>query len=78
MDNKVAVVPDYKYLVKCKNVMKDSSFLKYDSIVGRWYFGMKSDSIEIHLYHTKEELEAGGFGGVFDNPMFEVVEEENE
>ena len=67
-----------KYLVKCKNVMKDSSFLKYDSIVGRWYFGMKSGSIEIHLYHTKEELEAGGFGGVFDNPMFEVVEVEDD
>lgn len=65
-----------KYLVKCKNVMKDSSFLKYDSIVGRWYFGMKSDSIEIHLYHTKEELEVGGFGEVFGNPMFEVKEVE--
>lgn len=68
---------DKKYLVKCKNVMKDSSFLKYDSIVGRWYFGMKSDSIEIHLYHTKEELEAGGFGGVFYSSLFEVEEESN-
>ena len=56
--------------------MKDLSFLKYDSILGRWYFGMKSDSIEIHLYHTKEELEVGGFGEVFGNPMFEVKEVE--
>lgn len=72
------VKEEKKYLVKCKNVMKDSSFLKYDSIVGRWYFDMKSGSIEIHLYHTKEELEAGGFGGVFDNPMFEVEEESND
>lgn len=39
---------------------------------------MKSDSIEIHLYHTKEELEAGGFGGVFGNPLFEVEEKNNE
>ena len=76
--NGYKIEEDKKYLVKCKNVMKDSSFLKYDSIVGRWYFGMKSDSIEIHLYHTKEELEAGGFGGVFDNPMFEVVEVEDD
>lgn len=67
-----------KYLVKFKNVIKDSSFLKYDSIVGKWYFGMKSDSIAVHLYHTKEELEAGGFGGVFDNPMFEVKEKNND
>ena len=26
--------------------------------------------------HTKSELEAAGFGGVFDNPMFEVEEVE--
>lgn len=31
---------------------------------------------EIHLYHTKEELEVGGFGEVFGNPMFEVKEVE--
>lgn len=63
-----------KYLVKCKNVMKDSSFLKYDSIVGRWYFGMKSDSIEIHLYHTKEELIEGGFEWIFSCEGVEVEE----
>ena len=67
-----------KYKVKFKKVVKDSSCLKYDGVVGKWYFGMESDSIAIRLYHTKEELEAGGFGGVFDNPMFEVVEVENE
>lgn len=76
--NGYKIEEDKKYLVECKNVMKDSSFLKYDSIVGRWYFGMKRDSIEIHLYHTKEELIEGGFGGVFDNPMFEVEEESND
>lgn len=67
-----------KYKVKFKNVVKDSSCLKYDGVVGKWYFGMENDSIAIHLYHTKEELEAGGFGGVFDNPMFEVVEVEDD
>lgn len=65
-----------KYKVKFKNVVKDSSYLKYDGVVGKWYFGMKSNSIAIRLYHTKEELEAGGFGGVFDNPMFEIEEVE--
>lgn len=74
--NGYKIEEDKKYLVKCKNVMNVSSFLKYDSTVGRWYFGMKSDSIEIHLYHTKEELEVGGFGEVFGNPMFEVKEVE--
>lgn len=28
------------------------------------------------IYHTKDELESGGFSGVFDNPMFEVEEVE--
>lgn len=65
-----------KYKVKFKNVVKDSSCLKYDGVVRKWCFGMESDSIAIRLYHTKEELEAGGFGGVFGNPMFEVVEVE--
>lgn len=74
--NGYKIEEDKKYLVKCKNVMEGSSFLKYDSIVGRWYFGMKSYSIEIHLYHTKEELEAGGFGDVFNSQLFEVKEVE--
>lgn len=65
-----------KYKVKFKNVVKDSSCLKYDSVVGKWYFGMESNSIAIRLYHTKEELEAGGFGEVFNSPLFEVEEVE--
>lgn len=70
------VEEEKKYLVKFKNIVKDSSCLKYDCIVGKWYFGMESASTAIRLYHTKEELEAGGFNEVFYNSMFEVVEEE--
>lgn len=65
-----------KYKVKFKNVVKDSSCLKYDGVVGKWYFGMESDSIAIHLYHTKEEIEEAGFGEVFNSPLFEVEEVE--
>lgn len=72
------VKEEKKYKVKFKNVVKDSSCLKYDCIVGKWYFGMDSDSIAIRLYHTKDELEAGGFGEVFNNPLFEVEEVLNE
>ena len=63
-----------KYKVKFKNVVKDSSCLKYDGVVGKWYFGMENDSIAIRLYHTKEELESGGLGEVFNSPLFEVEE----
>ena len=68
------VKEEKKYKVKFKNVVKDSSCLKYDGIVGKWYFGMDRDSIAIRLYHTKDELEAGGFGEVFNNPLVEVEE----
>lgn len=65
-----------KYKVKFNNVVKDSSCLKYDGVVGRWYFGMESDSIAIRLYHTQKELEDAGFGEVFNSKMFEVKEVE--
>lgn len=68
------VEEEKKYLVKFKNIVKDSSCLKYDCVVGKWYFGMESASTVIRLYHTKEELEAGGFNEVFYNSMFEIVE----
>lgn len=70
------VEEEKKYLVKFKNIVKDSSCLKYDCVVGKWYFGMESASTAIRLYHTKEELEAGGFNEVFYNSMFEIVEVE--
>ena len=65
-----------KYKVKFNNVVKDSSCLKYDCVVGKWYFGMESDSIAIRLYHTRKELEDAGFGEVFNSKMFEVKEVE--
>lgn len=68
------VEEEKKYLVKFKNIVKDSSCLKYDCVVGKWYFGMESASTAIRLYHTKEELEAGGFNEVFYDSMFEMVE----
>lgn len=67
-----------KYLVKFKNITKDSSFLKYDGVVGKWYFGMNGDTIAIRLHHTKEELEQGNFGWVFSCEGVEVREVEDD
>lgn len=63
-----------KYLIKFKNITKDSSFLKYDGVVGKWYFGMNGESTAIRLHHTKEELTEGGFGWVFSCEGVEVEE----
>lgn len=70
------VEQEKKYLVKFKNITKDSSFLKYDGVVGKWYFGMNGESIAIRLHHTKEELISGGFGWIFSCEGVEVEEVE--
>lgn len=63
-----------KYLVKMKGDIQEN-ILVYGYGVKRYFFSSYMYGNR-RTYHTKEELEAGGFGGVFDNPMFEVVEEE--
>lgn len=72
------VKEEEKYIVKFKNIIKDSSFLKYDCIVKKWYFGMKGENIAVRLHHTKEELIEAGFEEVFDSSLFEVEEKNNE
>lgn len=63
-----------KYLVKFKNITKDSSFLKYDGVVGKWYFGMNGETMAVRLYHTKDELIEGGFEWILSCEGVEVEE----
>lgn len=66
-----------KYLVKLKGVIDGTKVLKHNMNNGSWYLGISFESKDLKDIHTKEELEAGGFGGVFNNPMFEVEEMKN-
>lgn len=61
-----------KYLVKIKGDIEEN-ILVYGYGVKRYFFSSYMYGNR-RTYHTKEELEAGGFGGVFDNPMIEVEE----
>ena len=61
-----------KYLVKIKGDIQEN-ILVYGYGVKRYFFSSYMYGNR-RTYHTKEELEAGGFGGVFDNPMVEVEE----
>lgn len=73
------VKKDKKYKVKMKGVNENSCVLKYYHDTERWIMGTSFQYNDARLYHTKEELEAGGFGGVFNDPLFEVEEvEEND
>ena len=54
--------------------MSGTAFLKYDSVVERWYFGIYQSSNELRLYHTKEELISGGFEWALSCEGVEVEE----
>ena len=63
-----------KYSIRIKNIMSGTAFLKYDSVVERWYFGIYQSSNELRLYHTKEELISGGFEWALSCEGVEVEE----
>ena len=65
-----------KYIIKLKNVQKGSEALKFDKVVGKWYFGFNQESSTTCLYHTKEDIVNAGFGWMFSSPGFEVKEVE--
>lgn len=69
-------IKEARYLVKLKGVIEGVKVLKYDVHNSTWYMGLLQEYPCIKSFHTKRELEAGGFRGVFDNPMFEVEEVE--
>lgn len=62
-----------KYLVKIKGDIQEN-ILVYGYGVKRYFFSSYMYGNRRN-YHTKEELEEAGFGGVFDSPLFEVEEE---
>lgn len=70
------IITEARYLVKLKGVIDGTKALKHDISDDNWYMGIVHEVNNIKVFHTKEELEAGGFGGVFNNPLFEVEEME--
>lgn len=74
--NGYAVEKEKKYFVKLKGMLPGTEFLKHNINEDTWYMGLFQESGGSKVYHTKEELEAGGFGDVFNSPLFEVEEVE--
>lgn len=68
------VEKEKRYLVKVKNIGDGWEYLKWNSVQQYWYFGNKKRLDDVRLYHTLENLQKGGFGNVFVNPLF-VIEE---
>lgn len=70
------VEKEKRYTVRIKNIRSGTAFLKYDLVIEKWYFGIFQNSTSTRLYHTKEELEKGGFEWAFSCDGVEVEEVE--
>lgn len=65
-----------RYIVKVKGVEKGYDYLNYRISLDNWFFSGESEPEDFRTKHTRKQLEIWGFGDVFNNPMFEVVEVE--
>lgn len=72
------VEKEARYTVRLKGLTSKRSYLNYLIEDDRWYLNDEVSSVAARTHHTRKELEEGGFGEVFDNPMFEVTEVEDE
>ena len=65
-----------RYTVRLKGLTSKRSYLNYLIDDDRWYLNDEVSSVAARTQHNRKELEQGGFGEVFNNPMFEVEEVE--
>lgn len=70
------VEEEKRYIVKLKNIQRNSAYLKYDFVIGKWFFGMGQDLTSSRLYHTKKEIEKGGLEWLFSCEGVEIEEVE--
>ena len=70
----VKKVTEKRYIVKLKELRDISSVLRYHKEEDYWEFGSDNEYGPFRTAHTCKELEKGGFGAVFNNPLFEVEE----
>lgn len=62
-----------RYLVRVDGNIKEN-ILVYGNVVKRYFFTKSSDLFNVSYFHTRKELEEGGFGWVFDCPGIEIEE----
>lgn len=65
-----------RYTIKIKGIGGYSKYLNRDANTQRWLFASKTELERFRAHHTRKELEANGFGWVFDCPGVEVKEVE--
>ena len=70
------VEKEKRYIVKVKGVEEGYDYLNYRISSDKWFFSGESEPLDFRTKHTRKQLEIGGFGEVFNNPLFEVEEVE--
>lgn len=65
-----------RYIVKVKGMEEGYDNLNYRTSADKWFFSGESEPLDYRTKHTRKQLEIGGFGEVFNNPLFEVEEVE--
>lgn len=65
-----------RYTVEIKGFDDDDTFLNYNTDWDFWFLDDDSRTEEVRVAHTRKELEANGFGWVFDCEGVEVKEVE--
>lgn len=63
-----------RYTIKIKGIDGYSKYLNRDTNTQKWLFASKTELERFRAHHTRKELEANGFGWVFDCPGVEVKE----
>ena len=70
------VEKEKRYFVRLKGVVDNLRLLRHNLPTNTWTIGSEKQCFNVSRAHTRKELEEGGFGDVFDSPLFEVEEVE--
>ena len=70
------VEKEKRYTVRIKGIGGYSKYLNRDTKTQKWLFASKTELERFRAHHTRKELEANGFGWVFDCEGVEVKEVE--
>ena len=63
-----------KYTVRMIGLVKNESYLKYNTESKCWYLGNSETYTNNIVKHTMKDLEDSGFKDVFPSPLFEITE----
>lgn len=74
--NGYTVEKEPRYTVRIKGLRASQSYLNCNTSRSNWFLSNNEEFAAIHTHHTRKELEANGFGWVFNCPGVEVKEVE--